>query len=96
MSRSQWEVGITIDATHVSGLLSSSNLLLTKYRLQHPQVAIAEDAAEALFGVEEGRRHPALDHFAVPPASHASALAPRGGVGILNDVSAAQRATQRG
>jgi len=26
------------------------------YRLEHPEIATAEDAAEAFFGMEEGRR----------------------------------------
>jgi hypothetical protein len=49
-----------------------------------------------LLGGEEGRRRPALDHLAVTPVSDAMGLAPRGGIGIFDDVGAAQRATQRG
>src|SRR5437773_1407153 len=80
----------------LSDLLSISNSIFNWYRFEHPEIAIAEDAAEALLGVEEDRRRPALDHFAVTPAGHSIGLAARGGIGIFDDVGAAQRTTQRG
>src|ERR1039458_10800877 len=58
--------------------------------------AIAQDPAEAVLGVEERRGGPALDHLAVTPAGDPMGLAARAGIGIFDDVGAAQRATQRG
>jgi len=49
-----------------------------------------------LLGVEKRRSRPALDHLAITPAGHPIGLAARGGIGIFDDVGAAQRATQRG
>ena len=64
-------------------------------RFQGPQVAVAHDLVEPLFGSDEGQRYPAQDHLAVLRVGNTVSLDAHSGVRALDDAGGGQTAMQR-
>lgn len=44
--------------------------LIFQFGFQHPKITVAQDAAKIFLGGQEGCRHPAQHHLAIPPAAY--------------------------
>ena len=65
-------------------------------RIQGPQITVAHDLAEILFGSQESRSHPAFHHAAVDQRQTRRVRMRAPECGLFDDVRAGQAAMQRG
>lgn len=76
--------------------LRCGRLGVVEYRIQGPQIAIADDLVELLFGSDKGRGQPADYHLTALPVSDEEGQDAHSGARALDDVCRSQAAAQQG